>query len=163
MRRARIFWRLIRRRSAVEQELDDEVRAFADEKIQRRVKSGLPPEEARRITLAEIGSIEAVKEHTRDVRPGVHVDALVKDVAFAWRHVCRRPLSTATVAAMIAVGVATTTIAFSAVNAVFFKPLAARDPAQLRMVAWTSTRREFAGTTFSQPVWDARLAAPWRA
>ena len=56
--------RLFRSRR-VEQELDEELQSYLESAIEAKVRSGMPPEDARRAARVELGSIEAVKDHTR--------------------------------------------------------------------------------------------------
>jgi hypothetical protein len=45
----------ILRRDRIEQQLDGEVRSFVEMSTAARIQEGLPPAEARRLALAEIG------------------------------------------------------------------------------------------------------------
>ena len=55
------------RRTRVEQDLDDELRAFLETAVEERVRSGLSREEAARAARMELGSVAAVKDRVRDV------------------------------------------------------------------------------------------------
>jgi hypothetical protein len=57
---------LIRSRR-VEQELDEELRAYLESSVEAKVRAGMTPEGARRAARVELGSMEAVKDHTRGV------------------------------------------------------------------------------------------------
>ena len=49
------------RSQRVEQELDEELRAYLDASMEEKVRTGMAPEEAIRAARVEIGSLEAVK------------------------------------------------------------------------------------------------------
>jgi cell division protein FtsX len=55
------------RRHLAEQELDEELRAYLETSVDARVRAGMDPGGAHRAAKAEIGSLEAVKDHVRDV------------------------------------------------------------------------------------------------
>lgn len=71
------FWNLLTRRDAVEHDLDAEVRGYADELVARHIRQGLHPAEARRRVLAQMGSIESVKERVRETRSGWTLEAML--------------------------------------------------------------------------------------
>ena len=56
---------LVRRRR-VEQELDEELRAYLAESMAANEAAGMSPDEARRAARAARGSPEAVKDYVRD-------------------------------------------------------------------------------------------------
>ena len=58
----------ILRRDRTEQQLDDEIRSFVEMSTADRIRGGVPPSEARRLALAEIGGVEPMKER-RSCRP----------------------------------------------------------------------------------------------
>src|SRR6185503_15920009 len=58
--------RALLRKDRDERELDDELRAFVEADIDARLRSGMTCSDATRAARAHIGSLEAVKDHTRD-------------------------------------------------------------------------------------------------
>jgi hypothetical protein len=58
------FGALLRKRR-VEQDLDDELRAFLATAVEQKMQTGMSPEEATRAARMELGSIEAVKDSCR--------------------------------------------------------------------------------------------------
>ncbi len=57
--------RALFRRNSMEAELDEELRADFEHQIERRIRSGLPREEAARRARLEFGGHEQVKEECR--------------------------------------------------------------------------------------------------
>ena len=110
-------------RDAVDAELDREVRGFAEELMARRVEAGIDPGKARRLTLAEMGGIELVKERAREVRAGISFELLLKDLALAFRVFTRHPAFAAVVVVTLAMGIGASTAIFSVVNSVLLRPL----------------------------------------
>ena len=58
------------RKKQVENQLDDELRAYVDMMTDERIVAGMPVSEARRTVLAEFGGIEQVKQVVREHRAG---------------------------------------------------------------------------------------------
>src|SRR5262249_41209043 len=78
-------FRALFRRSAVEAELDEELRFHFDEQVEKYVKSGLPRVAAARRARLTFGRIEQVKEECRDVRGVAFIDTLRQDVRYGVR------------------------------------------------------------------------------
>jgi hypothetical protein len=74
----------------VESDLDAEVRACVEMLADERVAVGVPPAEARRTALAELGGLEQMKQTVRDARAGTNVERLWQDVRFGLRQPQRR-------------------------------------------------------------------------
>lgn len=111
-------------RSEVEAELDEEVRAYVELLIAENIKNGLTPEEARLAAMRKIGSIETVKSEVRDVRPGMKLENLARDLKHGARLMRRSPGFAFIAVLTIALGIGATSAIFSVINAVALKPLA---------------------------------------
>jgi putative ABC transport system permease protein len=130
----RHFLRNLLRRDCVERELSDEIDGFVDLMIEEKVAQGMSPDEARRAARLEIGRVEHMKDTVRDVRVGVWLDALRKDVRFGVRTLRRRPGFTAVAVVTLGVGMGATTAIFSLVDSVLLKPLPFHEPDRLALV-----------------------------
>ena len=62
----RHWCRRLFKRSALEEELSDELQFFLDQQIERNLALGMSPEEARRAALRDFGSVLRVKDACRD-------------------------------------------------------------------------------------------------
>jgi len=155
--RWRIVARVLFRRARVERDLDDEMHGFVDALVARRVREGVPPDEARRQILAEIGSIGAVKEGIRDVLPGMQLDTWVRDVRCAGRAIRRQPLFAAVIVLTLAIGIGANTAVFTLIDAVGWRPLPVRDPQRLLLVG--RSRGEVIDTGFTYPQFQAMRRA----
>ena len=130
----RHFVRNLLRRDRVERELTDEIDGYVDLLIAEKVAQGMARDDARRAARLEIGRVEQVKEHVRDVRVGAWLDVLRQDVRFAVRTLIRRP-GFATVAVLtLGVGMGATTAIFSLIDSVLLKPLPFHEPDRLATV-----------------------------
>jgi putative ABC transport system permease protein len=122
------------RRDRVERELTDEIEGYVDLLIEEKVAQGMSRDAARRAARLEIGRVDQVKEHVRDVRVGAWLDALRQDVRFGARTLIRRP-GFATVAVLtLGVGMGATTAIFSLIDSVLLKPLPFHEPDRLATV-----------------------------
>jgi predicted permease len=119
------------RKPAVESELDEELQSYADTLIEERIAAGMPPAEARRSTLAELGGLEQVKQSVRDRRAGVGLELLWQDVRYALRQLNRNRAFTVTAVLTLALGIGATTAIFSAVYALLLRPLPYPEPDRL--------------------------------
>jgi putative ABC transport system permease protein len=132
--RLRHFVRNLLRRDHVERELTDEIEGYVDLLMEEKVSQGMSRDDARLAARLEIGRVDHVKEHVRDVRVGVWLDALRQDVRFGVRALIRRP-GFATIAVLtLGVGVGATTAIFSLIDSVLLKPLPFHEPERLTTV-----------------------------
>jgi predicted permease len=133
--RLKSLTRNLLRKPAVESELDEELRSYADTLIEEKVAAGVPPSEARRATLAEFGGIEQVKQSVRDRRTGITLELLWQDVRYALRQLRRKRPFTLTAVLTLGLGIGATTAIFSAVYALLLRPLPYPDANRLMYVS----------------------------
>ena len=119
------------RRSAVEQELDEELRFHIDQQLESYLRQGLSQEEARRRVRLEFGGVDQIKEEHRDAR-GVSVLAhLGRDLRYAMRQARRAPAFTALAVVCLGLGIGVNTSIFAVLNAVMFRAMPVQDPGRL--------------------------------
>ena len=115
------------RRSAVEKDLDDEVRSYVEMLADEHIEAGTGAEEARRITLAEFGGAERLKQSVREERAGSTLGSIVQDLRFGFRQVARAPGFSFIVILTLALSIGITSTVFSVLYAMLIHPLPYHD------------------------------------
>ena len=118
-------------RNTAEQQLDDEVQAFAEMSAADKIRDGLSPVEAIRQARLELGGLEQTKEKVRTGRHGAWLDEIGRDVRYAIRTSLRSPGFTLTVVLTLALGIGANTAIFSLIDALMLRWLPVANPQQL--------------------------------
>ncbi|MGH9370070.1 MAG: ABC transporter permease, partial [Vicinamibacterales bacterium] len=126
--------RWIAHRNRAEQDLDDELRAFADMAAEDHIRDGATAGEARRRARLQLGGLEQAKERVRSARHGAWLDVAGRDVRYAVRQVRRNPAFSSVAIATLALGTGGMTAMFSAFDAVLIRPLPYTDADRLVMI-----------------------------
>jgi macrolide transport system ATP-binding/permease protein len=124
-------FRSLFQRSAVERELDDELRFHLEQQVEKHVRSGLTREEAVRQARLEFGGLGHVKEECRESRGITFLETTARDIRYAIRQLWRTPVFTLTVLLTLALGIGANAAIFTLVNAVLLKRLPVAEPASL--------------------------------
>jgi putative ABC transport system permease protein len=118
-------------RNRAEQGLDDELQAFIDMSAEEKVRDGLPPAQARRLAILELGGVEQAKERVRTSRHGALLDEVGRDVRYAFRIFGRNPGFTVTIVLTLALGIGANTAIFSLIDALMLRWLPVGNPQEL--------------------------------
>ena len=119
------------RSKRVEQELDEELRGYLESSVDAKVGGGMTRDDARRAGHMELGSIESVKDRTRDVGWETTVEHAWRDVRYAVRTLRKSPAFALVVVLTLTLGIGANTAIFSAVNAIMLRALPAERPDEL--------------------------------
>ncbi len=137
-------------RDAADRELRDEIRFHLDEETAKNIRTGMSPDEARRVALAHFGGVENVREAHRDVRRLQWIEDFGADVRFAFRALRRTYALSAAAVITLALGIGANVAIFSAVNAVVLQPLPFHTPDRLVVVTEENPEKH----------WHLQVAAP---
>lgn len=108
--------------------LEAEIQAHLDLLVEEHMARGLSRDDAVLAARKSFGGVDQVKERYRDQRGLPLLDWLMQDVRFAFRLMRKNALFSTTAAGSLALSIGALTIAYSAVNAIVFKPLPIADP-----------------------------------
>ena len=115
-------------------QLDDDLRNFVEMSTARRIREGGTPAEARRAALLEMGGVGQVRERVRDVRTGIWLDDVVRDIGYGLRMLNRNRGFAATAITSIGIGVGVTAAIFSFADAMLLRPLPVPRPGELYVI-----------------------------
>jgi predicted permease len=123
-------------------EIDEEFAAHIEEAI----AAGNDPDQVRR----DFGSQLRLREQSRDARIIAWLDCLRADLAFGWRQLLKRKITTTAAILSLALAIGACTSAFRLIDALLLRPLPVSDPSRLYAV-------QLDGFTFQgKPIlWDA--------
>lgn len=119
--RVRHFLQRVLHRHRVEQELDDEVRAYYETLAERGMAKGLSHDEALRAAHLAFDRPEQVEQSVREIRMGASIETIWQDIRYAARVLTRSPGFTIFAVLTIAVALGANAAIFTLVDGVLLK------------------------------------------
>ena len=129
------LWRVVRLRlrslfsgTAVDRELDDELRYHLEQQADVNIARGMTPEAARTAALRAIGGVEQRKEECRDTRRVSWLIDAVRDGRYSLRMLARNPVFAIAAVMSLGIGIGANVAMFSVVDALLLKKLPVPHP-----------------------------------
>jgi predicted permease len=119
------------RASEVERELEEEHRFHIEMEMEKYIRAGVDPSEARRRARVAFGGEERWREEVRSARWTAGPERLWRDVRYAIRTLRSRPAFTAVVVITLAVAIGAATAVFAVIDGVLLHPLDVPSPGRL--------------------------------
>jgi len=142
-------WKSLFRRTAVETDLDAELRFHLDEHVVKLEKSGLSHEDALRRARLEIGTADSVKEEHRDARGIRPLENLAQDLAYGLRILRKSPGYAIIAILTLALGIGANAAIFSFIEAWIIKPLPYPNAQSLMVLETHNTKKGWTSTQVS--------------
>jgi predicted permease len=137
-------------KTQVEQDMNEELRAYLETAVEQKMAAGLTREAAVRAARVEIGSLDAIKEGARDIGWESVVETFWQDLRYATRMFRKQPGFVAAAVLTLALGIGANTAIFSLVNATLLQRLPVDDRDRLVYVY-----RGNVGGVFPYPLYAA--------
>jgi predicted permease len=118
-------------KSRVERELDEELHGYVEASIADKRRMGMAAKDARRATMAELGSSNLVKHQIWSSRWESSLERLMQDLRIGLRSLWKRPGFTAVAIVSLSLGIGANTAIFTLIDQVILRKLPVRDPQQL--------------------------------
>jgi putative ABC transport system permease protein len=119
-----------------DQILSEELAFHIERQIQANIEAGMTPAQARRAAHVAVGSVQAIREESRESRPGAVLRQIVRDLVYGTRILRKAPGFAATSIVIVALGIGAATAIFSVVYGVVLRPLPYEEPGRL-VSLWT--------------------------
>ncbi|HEX9564281.1 MAG TPA: ABC transporter permease [Gemmatimonadaceae bacterium] len=113
--------RALFRRDTMDREMDAEFRFHLDKEVEKHVRAGVPPDEARRLARASFGTFEGTRDETRDARGLMWLEQMVHDVRYSLRGLAARPMFTGGVVLTLALGIGANATMFGIMDRMLFR------------------------------------------
>jgi putative ABC transport system permease protein len=138
--------------TAVDREIDDELRFHMDRQIESYKRAGLDDVEAARRVRLEFGGVDQIKEEYRDALGVRILDDLWRDLRLAIRSLAATPVVSLVAGLSLALGIGANTAIFSIINGLLLRPLPVERPD--RLVLLLSNPSVNPSSPWSNPVWE---------
>lgn len=119
------------RRDHYEREIAEELQMHLELKARDYRHAGMSADEARGAARRQVGNVGRMQEEGRDVFTIQWMDAIGRDLRFAWRSLRRTPAFSLVAVASLTLGIGVATAVFTLANAMLLKPLPWSDAGRL--------------------------------
>lgn len=138
--RLRTWWRAVRHPDDVSAQVDDELRFHIESYAEDLMRGGMSREEAMRRAKAELGSLAAARENSRQAWGTRWLDELRADLRYALRMLAKSPGFALIAIGSLALGIGANTVIFTAAQHALLDRLQVPHPEQLQLLEWTESK-----------------------
>jgi predicted permease len=143
-------------------ELNEEIRAHMEEKVQELVAGGMVRKDAEAAACREFGNVTLAEEDGREVWRWNVIENFLGDVRYALRALRHSPVFTTTAILTLALGIGANTAIFMLLDAVRLRSLPVRDPQELAEVRISDAGHQGLGLNqqygeLTRPLWQQIL------
>lgn len=126
------------RRSAVDRDLEDELRFHIEAQIRQNLAAGMLPAEARAAARRDFGSPALHEDECRDARGITLIEHFREDFRHAFRGLSRDRFLACAATATLALSIGATTTVFSIADSILIRPLPYPDAGRIDWISETS-------------------------
>ena len=138
--RVRTWWRAVRHDDAVGAQVEEELGFHIESRAEDLMRGGMSRDEALRRAKAELGSLAAARENSRQAWGTRWIDEVRGDLRHAVRLLAKSPGFTLIAIGSLALGIGANTVIFSAAQHMLLDRLDVPHPEQLRLLGWTEPK-----------------------
>ena len=143
------WWRRLRNRDRLEDQLDAELRDHVERQVADHVRAGVAEHEARRRARLDFGGLDQVKELCRDARRLRWLEDAWRDVRFAARLLARNRSFTIVTVSVLALGIGVTTQFFVMFYAITLRSLPIDNPERVVHISTRDARARPGGVSYA--------------
>lgn len=141
----------------IDADLDQEIQSHIEQREEQLIAQGMRPGEARREARRQFGNRLRIQEDVRAVDLFPWLESTLRELRQAFRALSARPGLVAVAVSSLALGIGANAVLFSAMDAVFWKPLPVRDVASLVDIQQLRETRPTGGNPARARDYDQRL------
>jgi predicted permease len=111
------------RQASVDREIDAELKAHIEMRVEDNLAAGMSPEEARRDALLRFGNRAVMRERANDAETSPLLAGIGRDIHYAFRQLRHSPGFALTAILTLALGIGANVVVLSVLNTLILKPL----------------------------------------